>query len=63
MSPLFEYVCTKCGLKREILCSVTGEMRPSDYICPQCGGQALRKVPSASNFKVKDGTPIYGGKE
>lgn len=57
--PLFDFSCTNCGLEREILCSVSGEMRPSDLICPKCGNDKLKKLPSAPSFNVKDGTPRF----
>ena len=64
MSPLYDFTCTKCGLEREILCSVAGDMAPEFMKCPQCGNDKLKRLPSAPNFKVKDGTPIFhGGKE
>ena len=61
--PLYDFTCTKCGLEREILCPVAGEMRPRDYRCPQCGNDKLKRLPSAPNFKVKDGTPKFGGEK
>ena len=61
--PLFPYRCTKCGKRQEELASVYGELRPWD-VCNACGAKKLKRVPSAANVNVKDGTPkFYGGKE
>ena len=40
--PLFEFVCTKCNAKNEIL--VRGDSQPR---CPQCGSAQLTKQASA----------------
>ena len=61
MTPIYEYRCYHCGHTQEELGSVSGGLRPWNK-CNICGEKKLRKVPSASNFKVKGGTPIYGGK-
>jgi len=58
--PIYEWVCTRCNLKREILCSVAGEMRPSDYKCPKCGNDKLRKIPSVPGPPMGGDTPIFG---
>jgi len=58
--PLYEFLCTKCGLTREILCSVSGDMAPEYMDCPRCGNDKLKKVPSVpSDPQVKDGTPKF----
>jgi len=58
--PLLEFACTKCGKTKEILCAVNGSCRPGDLVC-ECGNDKLKRLPSAPNFKVKDGTPIFHG--
>lgn len=55
--PLYEFQCT-CGHKFELICSVSGENRPSD-VCPLCKSPQIRRVISAPNIKVKDGTPKF----
>ena len=50
--PLYSFVCLDCKAEVEILCSVSGEMRPSDK-CPSCGGRNLKKKPSAANVIFK----------
>jgi putative FmdB family regulatory protein len=40
--PIFDFICVKCGHRFETL--VMGSERPS---CPKCGGNKLKKQPSA----------------
>jgi len=52
--PLYEYLCTKCGERTEVLQSL-GAAPPSQ--CPRCGG-ALEKQASAPALQFK-GTGWY----
>ncbi|MFI4874406.1 MAG: zinc ribbon domain-containing protein [Blastopirellula sp. JB062] len=54
--PLFEYVCTECTEKFEIL--VRGEETP---VCPQCGSTRLEKawsVPAAHSSGGSQSLPM-----
>ena len=57
--PLYSYVCTRCNLKREILCSVSGEMAPEYVDCPRCGNDKLKKVPSVPSDPQGGDTPRF----
>ena len=53
-----DYRCKKCGEVIEVYAA-----RPAgDFVivCPKCRVK-MEKLPSAPNFKVKDGTPIFYG--
>jgi len=58
--PMYEYRCYHCGHVQEELASVSGGLRPWNK-CNNCGEKKLRRVPSVSNFTVKDGTPKFHG--
>ena len=51
--PLFEYICTRCATRSEIL--VRGNERPA---CPECGSTRLKK--QASAFAPKVGASAAG---
>ena len=56
---LYVVKCKKCGEVMEVLTH-----RPTSVIihtCSKCGGVKFEKLPAAPNFKVVDGTPIFGG--
>lgn len=52
--PLYEYQCTKCGERSEILQGVSG---PPYTHCPKCGGE-LKKLFSAPAIQFK-GSGFY----
>ena len=65
MMPIFEYACTRCGHKKEVICSVSGGVRPGDTICPQCGNDGMRRVPSVPGPPRGGDTEVFypkGGK-
>jgi len=60
--PIYEYACTKCGFVKEIVCSVSGGIRPWDSHCPKCGNDKIKKVPSVPGDPRGGDTPkFYGG--
>jgi putative FmdB family regulatory protein len=48
--PIYEYRCTACGFQSEYLRKVTD---PDLSVCPQCGQDAFRKLPTAAGFQLK----------
>jgi putative FmdB family regulatory protein len=54
--PIYEYSCSKCGLKFELLraMSQSGERAP----CPSCGGRAQRVLSLFS--RSSEGSPASG---
>lgn len=56
--PLYEFWCGRCSHRFELICSVSGENRPFD-VCPSCGSPHIKKLISASNVKVKNGTEKF----
>jgi putative FmdB family regulatory protein len=52
--PLYEYQCTKCGERTEILQGVSG---PPHTHCPKCGGE-VKKLFSAPAIQFK-GSGFY----
>jgi len=52
--PLYEYQCTQCAERVEIIQRASDSPDPH---CPKCGGQ-VRKLPSAPSLQFK-GTGFY----
>ena len=50
--PIYEYQCSKCQHLLEVIQKVDAEAL-SD--CPECGASALRKLVSATAFRLKGG--------
>lgn len=48
--PIYEYRCTACGHELEKIQKMAD---PALTDCPQCGKSALKKLVSASGFKLK----------
>jgi putative FmdB family regulatory protein len=48
--PIYEYRCTACGFQSEYLRKVTD---PALAVCPECGQDAFRKLPTAAGFQLK----------
>jgi putative FmdB family regulatory protein len=48
--PIYEYRCTACGFQSEYLRKVTD---PALAVCPECGKDAFRKLPTAAGFQLK----------
>jgi len=57
--PIRDYRCDKCHTVVEWFDNGYNKTRVE--VCPKCGGVKFTKLPAAPNFKVKDGTPIFGG--
>lgn len=53
--PLYEYICRKCDLKKEVLCKC--EERDKPQTCPKCLGR-MELLLSAANLAFK-GTGFY----
>lgn len=50
MSPLYEYSCSKCGVRFEIILKISDIVKK--VICPKCKSECIR-VPSTSSFRLK----------
>jgi len=48
--PIYEYKCTNCGHKKEVLQKLSD---PPLRECPACGKAALSKLISAAGFQLK----------
>jgi putative FmdB family regulatory protein len=48
--PIYEYRCAACGFQSEYLRKVTD---PVLSVCPECGQDAFRKLPTAAGFQLK----------
>ncbi|MEZ0232745.1 MAG: FmdB family zinc ribbon protein [Methylophilaceae bacterium] len=53
--PIYDYQCTSCGLKKEVMRKVS---EPSVTVCPECGKETFAKQVSAPNFQL-NGTGWY----
>ena len=54
--PIYEVKCTRCGDRDEYLGTEKYFISwLESHSCKRCGGE-LKKIPSASNFKVENGT-------
>jgi len=54
--PVYEFVCNKCGKQYE--CERSISKRNMLSICPSCGSENTRRVPSVASFVLK-GTGWY----
>jgi len=50
--PIYEYQCHACGHMLETLQKIS---EPPLMTCPECGAEALKKLVSASAFRLKGG--------
>jgi putative FmdB family regulatory protein len=50
--PIYEYVCTGCGYKFDMLQKVS---EPTIESCPQCGLKNGKRIISMSSFRLKGG--------
>ena len=50
--PIYEYQCGACGHMLETLQKIS---EPTLTTCPACGAEALKKLISASAFRLKGG--------
>jgi len=50
--PIYEYQCDACGHTLETLQKIS---EPALTTCPECGAEALKKLVSASAFRLKGG--------
>jgi putative FmdB family regulatory protein len=50
--PIYEYQCGACGHTLETLQKIS---EPPLRVCPACGAEALKKLISASAFRLKGG--------
>lgn len=55
--PIFEYVCSDCGHKFELLI----RNDTTTAACKSCGSQNLRKLFSVFASSVSSSTPSFGG--
>ena len=60
--PIYEYLCTECGCKFELLRSLNGSNEGAS--CPKCNRKAKRVFSRFASFSKDAGgesTPIAGG--
>jgi putative FmdB family regulatory protein len=50
--PIYEYQCGACGHTLETLQKIS---EPPLTVCPACGAEAMKKLISASAFRLKGG--------
>jgi len=50
--PFYEYQCTKCGHEEEVLQKIGDKPLKK---CPECGKLSLKKMLSATAFRLKGG--------
>ncbi|MGR3914055.1 MAG: zinc ribbon domain-containing protein [Gammaproteobacteria bacterium] len=50
--PIYEYRCAACGHHLEVLQKISEEPL---HVCPECGGDGLKKQVSKSAFRLKGG--------
>ena len=50
--PIYEYQCTECSFRKEVLQKISDEPLK---VCPQCGKPAMKKMVSAAAFRLKGG--------
>src|SRR5579871_4844103 len=62
--PFYEYECQSCKFYTEVMQKITDEPLTK---CPSCGKEAMKKLVSAPNFRLKGGgwyeTDFKGDKE
>lgn len=47
--PIYDYECTSCGLKKEVMRKIS---EPSLTLCPECGKETFAKQLSAPSFQL-----------
>ena len=47
--PIYDYQCTSCGVKKELMRKVS---EPSLTTCPECGKETFAKLVSAPSFQL-----------
>jgi len=47
--PIYDYQCTSCGHKAEVMRKISA---PSTEACPECGAEAFSKQLSAPSFQL-----------
>ena len=47
--PIYDYQCTSCGYKKEVMRKVS---EPNVTACPECGKESFTKQVSAPNFQL-----------
>lgn len=50
--PIYEYECQACGYKKDILQKLSDDPITE---CPECGKHEMKKLISASGFRLKGG--------
>ena len=53
--PIYDYECTSCGLKKEVMRKIS---EPNLTLCPACGKETFAKQVSAPSFQL-NGTGWY----
>ena len=53
--PIYDYQCTSCGLKKEVMRKIS---EPNVTVCPDCGKETFAKQLSAPSFQL-NGTGWY----
>jgi putative FmdB family regulatory protein len=53
--PIYDYQCTSCGHKKEVMRKVS---EPNLTVCPECGKETFTKQLSAPSFQL-NGTGWY----
>ncbi len=53
--PIYDYQCTSCGFKKEIMCKAS---EPNLTVCPECNKETFAKQVSAPSFQL-NGTGWY----
>lgn len=53
--PIYDYQCTSCGFKKEVMRKVS---EPSVTVCPECNKETFAKQVSAPSFQL-NGTGWY----
>jgi putative FmdB family regulatory protein len=47
--PIYDYQCTSCGVKKEVMRKVS---EPNVTACPACGQETFAKMVSAPSFQL-----------
>lgn len=47
--PIYDYECTSCGLKKEVMRKIS---EPNLTLCPECGKETFTKQLSAPGFQL-----------
>ena len=59
--PLYEYACSRCENRFELLVFATASGRAKKVACPSCGGARVKKLPSV--FGVGAAAPSRSASE